>query len=170
MWKPVFCKFRQVGHARRGKDARAALCAGVVAILNVIGGAGLAQEPREPAPQANHSAATADLAPVQADAVFDNYRLRNRETFEQLRLHFATLGTPHRNAQGEVDNAVMVLHWTGNSGATMLTPRIYQIAVRPEPAARCQPLLPDLSRQSGTRPIEQTGRWAAGALPALRLQ
>ena len=122
MWKPVFRKFRQVGHARRGKDARAALRAGVVATLNVIAGAGLAQEPREPAPQANHSAATADLAPVQADAFFDNYRLRNGETFEQLRLHFATLGTPHRNAQGEVDNAVMVLHWTGNSGASLLTP------------------------------------------------
>jgi homoserine O-acetyltransferase len=82
----------------------------------------LAQEPHEPAPQANHSSATADLAPVQADAFFDNYRLRNGETFEPLRLHFATLGTPHRNAQGEVDNAVMVLHWTGNSGASLLTP------------------------------------------------
>jgi homoserine O-acetyltransferase len=122
MWKPVFRKFRQVGHARRGKDARAVLCAGVVTILNVIGGASVAEEPREPAPQASHSATTVDLAPVQADAFFDNYRLRNGEAFEQLRLHFATLGTPHRNAQGEVDNAVMVLHWTGNSGASLLTP------------------------------------------------
>jgi homoserine O-acetyltransferase len=122
MWKAVFRKFRQVGHARRGKDARAALCAGVVAGLNIIGGAGLAQEPREPAPQASHSAAATDLAPLQADAFFDNYRLRNGETLVQLRLHFATLGTPHRNAQGEVDNAVMVLHWTGNSGASLLTP------------------------------------------------
>src|ERR1700730_3399340 len=118
MWKPVFRKSRQVGHVRRGKGARAALRAGVVATLNVIGGAGLAQEPREPAPQANQSVATADLAPVQADVFFDNYRLRNGETFEQLRLHFATLGTPHRNAQGEVDNVVMVLHWTGSSGAS----------------------------------------------------
>jgi NAD(P)H-dependent FMN reductase len=30
MWKPVFRKFRQVGRARPGKDARAALRAGVV--------------------------------------------------------------------------------------------------------------------------------------------
>ena len=35
------------------------------------------------------------LVPVQADAVFDNYRLRKGETFEQLRLHYATLGAPH---------------------------------------------------------------------------
>jgi homoserine O-acetyltransferase len=122
MWKLVFRKSRQVGHARRGKEARAALHAGVVAALTVLGGAGLAQEPREPAPQADQSAAKADLVPLQADAFFDNYRLRNGETVEQLRLHFATLGTPHRNAQGEVDNAVMVLHWTGNSGASLLTP------------------------------------------------
>jgi homoserine O-acetyltransferase/O-succinyltransferase len=120
MWRPVFPKSRQVGHPRRG--AGAALRAGVVATLNIIGGAGLAQESREPALQANHSARMADLAPVQADAVYDKYRLRNGETFEQLRLHYATLGTPHRNAQGEVDNAVMVLHWTGNSGASLLTP------------------------------------------------
>jgi homoserine O-acetyltransferase len=116
----VFRRFRQGGDARRG--ARAALRAGVVATLNVIGGAGLAQEPREPALQANHSAATADLAPVQADAIFENYRLRNGEAFEQLRLHYATLGKPHRNAQGEIDNAVMMLHGTGNSGASLLTP------------------------------------------------
>lgn len=120
MWRLVFAKSRQVVHARRG--AGAALRAGVVAALNVISGAGLAQEPREPAPQTNHSATVVDLAPVQADAVYDNYRLRNGETFEQLRLHYSTLGTPHRNAKGEIDNAVMVLHWTGNSGASLLTP------------------------------------------------
>jgi hypothetical protein len=69
MWRSVFPKSRQVGHPRRG--AGAALRAGVVATLNVIGGAGLAQESREPALQANHSARMADLAPVQADAVYD---------------------------------------------------------------------------------------------------
>jgi homoserine O-acetyltransferase/O-succinyltransferase len=120
----VFRRFRQGGDARRGKEARAALRAGILATLNVIGGVGLAQEPREAAPQANHSAATADLAPVQADAIFENYRLRNGEAFEQLRLHYATLGKPHRNAQGEIDNAVMVLHWTGNSGASLLSRNI----------------------------------------------
>jgi hypothetical protein len=60
MWKPVFRKSRQVEHARRGKVARAALRAGIVAALNVIAGVGLAQGPRGPAPQANHLAATAE--------------------------------------------------------------------------------------------------------------
>jgi homoserine O-acetyltransferase/O-succinyltransferase len=120
----------KAGDARRGKEARAALRAGILATLNVIGGVGLAQEPREAAPQANHSAATADLAPVQADAIFENYRLRNGKAFEQLRLHYATLGKPHRNAQGEIDNAVMVLHWTGNSGASLLTPEYIKALFR----------------------------------------
>jgi homoserine O-acetyltransferase/O-succinyltransferase len=33
-----------------------------------------------------------------------------------LRMHVTTLGAPHRNAAGEIDNAVMVLHGTGGSG------------------------------------------------------
>jgi hypothetical protein len=34
-----------------------------------------------------------------------------------VRIHYATLGTPpHRNAQGDVENAVLVLHWTGADG------------------------------------------------------
>lgn len=62
------------------------------------------------------------LVPTQADAIYDNYRLRDGETIERLRLHYATLGSPHRDGKGEIDNAVMVLHWTGNSGASLLTP------------------------------------------------
>jgi homoserine O-acetyltransferase len=156
MWKPAFRRFRQGGDARRGKEARAALRAGILATLNVIGGAGLAQEPCEAAPQANHSAATVDLAPVQADAIFENYRLRNGEAFEQLRLHYATLGKPHRNAQGEIDNAVMVLHWTGNSGASMLTPEYIKALFasgQPLDANRYYLIIPDnLGHGQSSRP------------------
>jgi homoserine O-acetyltransferase/O-succinyltransferase len=67
-----------------------------------------------------------ELVPAQADAIFDDYRLRDGETIERLRLHYATLGSPHRNASGDIDNAVMVLHWTGNSGASLLTPEYIQ--------------------------------------------
>jgi homoserine O-acetyltransferase/O-succinyltransferase len=41
---------------------------------------------------------------------------------ERLRIHYATLGSPHRNGQGEIDNAVLVLHWTGADGRALLTP------------------------------------------------
>jgi hypothetical protein len=49
MCKTAFRKSRQVEHARRGKQARAVLRAGVVAALNVIGGAGF-KERRSPGP------------------------------------------------------------------------------------------------------------------------
>ncbi len=62
------------------------------------------------------------LLPAQANATYDAYRLRDGETVEHLRLHYATLGALHRDSKGEIDNAVMILHWTGNSGASLLTP------------------------------------------------
>jgi homoserine O-acetyltransferase/O-succinyltransferase len=61
-------------------------------------------------------------AAIQADAWFNNYRFRDGETLPRLKLHYATLGTPHRNAQGAIDNAVLVLHWTGADGRTLLGP------------------------------------------------
>jgi homoserine O-acetyltransferase/O-succinyltransferase len=67
----------------------------------------------------------------QADAFFDNYRLRNGEVIDKLRLHFATLGEPHHNAQGEVDNAVLVLHWTDASGGALLTPNYMKALLAP---------------------------------------
>ncbi|HEY0181608.1 MAG TPA: alpha/beta fold hydrolase [Rhodopila sp.] len=59
---------------------------------------------------------------IQADAWFDNYKFRDGETLARLKIHYATLGTPHRNAKGEIDNAVLVLHWTGADGRALLSP------------------------------------------------
>jgi homoserine O-acetyltransferase len=70
------------------------------------------------------AAFAADVAPTpqQFDVAYDNYTLRDGEKLDHLRLHYATLGSPHRDAKGAIDNAVLVLHWTGNSGASMLSP------------------------------------------------
>jgi homoserine O-acetyltransferase len=48
-----------------------------------------------------------------ADVTYSNYQFRDREVLPSLRVHYLTLGTPHRDAQGQIDNAVLVLHWTG---------------------------------------------------------
>lgn len=61
-------------------------------------------------------------AAKQADALFPNYRFRDGATLDRLRIHYTTLGSPHQNAHGEIDNAVLVLHWTGSSGAVLLSP------------------------------------------------
>jgi homoserine O-acetyltransferase len=38
-------------------------------------------------------------------------------------MHITTLGSPHRNAAGQIDNAVMVLHGTGGGGKQFLRPQ-----------------------------------------------
>ena len=55
------------------------------------------------------------------DFTLHNFRFGTGETLESLRLHYKTLGNPHRNAAGRIDNAVLILHGTGDSGASMLS-------------------------------------------------
>src|ERR1700761_732975 len=59
---------------------------------------------------------------TQHEAWFENYRFRDGETLEKVRIHYATLGQPHRDGTGQIDNAVLVLHWTGSDSRVLLTP------------------------------------------------
>jgi homoserine O-acetyltransferase/O-succinyltransferase len=59
----------------------------------------------------------------EADFVAKDVRFRSGETMASVRLHYGTLGTPHRDASGRIDNAVMVLHGTGGSGRQFLQPQ-----------------------------------------------
>jgi len=52
-------------------------------------------------------------APADGTYVVPEFRFADGETMKNLRLHYVTLGTPHRDAAGRVDNAVLVLHGTG---------------------------------------------------------
>jgi len=58
-----------------------------------------------------------------ADIVLRDFRFADGERLPELRIHYATLGTPHRGADGETDNAVMVLHGTGGTGRQFLAPQ-----------------------------------------------
>jgi len=59
----------------------------------------------------------------EADYTARDFTFRSGERMRELRLHYTTLGTPHRNAGGEIDNAVMVLHGTGGTGKQFLSPQ-----------------------------------------------
>lgn len=59
----------------------------------------------------------------EGEVVLRDFRFRSGETLPELRMHYTTLGKPHRNAAGEIDNAVMVLHGTGGSGWQFLRPQ-----------------------------------------------
>ena len=68
---------------------------------------------------------TTNAAPphTESEALFRDFRFGSGETLPELRVHYTTLGTPHRDAKGDIDNAVMVLHGTGGSGKSFLVPQ-----------------------------------------------
>jgi homoserine O-acetyltransferase len=71
--------------------------------------------------------ARAQVAPVQwptVDGVYRiaNYRFGTGEMLPELRLHYLTLGTLHRDAAGHADNAVLLLHGTGGNAHSLLNP------------------------------------------------
>jgi len=59
----------------------------------------------------------------EGDFMARDVTFRSGEHLDAVRLHYTTLGTPHRNARGEIDNAVMILHGTGGSGKNFLVPQ-----------------------------------------------
>jgi homoserine O-acetyltransferase len=54
--------------------------------------------------------------------VIKNFRFRSHETLPELRLHYLTLGSPHRDSLGHTDNAVLLLHGTGGDAHSLLNP------------------------------------------------
>ncbi len=61
-------------------------------------------------------------APVEGDFVLKDFKFRSGETLPELRLHYTTVGTLRRDAQGHATNAVLSMHGTGGSGSFMLNP------------------------------------------------
>lgn len=58
----------------------------------------------------------APAAPVEGDFLIKDFRFTSGETLPELRIHYRTYGTPVKNPQGEVTNAVLVMHGTGGTG------------------------------------------------------
>jgi homoserine O-acetyltransferase/O-succinyltransferase len=70
--------------------------------------------------------ATATSPPAgksEGDYVIANFHFASGETLPELRLHYISLGRIHRNAQGHVDNAVLIVHGTGGSGRSLMVDR-----------------------------------------------
>jgi homoserine O-acetyltransferase len=60
-------------------------------------------------------------APVEADFIARNFTFASGETMPEVRLHYRTIGTPRKDADGVVRNAVLILHGTGGTGAGFLS-------------------------------------------------
>ncbi len=60
-----------------------------------------------------------------------NFKFGTGETLPELRLHYLTLGTPHRDASGHVDNAILLLHGTGGNAHSLLNPAFSDVLFVP---------------------------------------
>ncbi|MFN3945572.1 MAG: alpha/beta fold hydrolase [Allosphingosinicella sp.] len=63
---------------------------------------------------------------TEGEARFANFAFKSGATLPELRIHYATLGTPRRDASGRIVNAVLALHGTGGSGRQFLQPQFAQ--------------------------------------------
>jgi homoserine O-acetyltransferase len=57
----------------------------------------------------------------EGDFVIRDFRFASGESLPELRIHYHTFGTPHTDAQGVVRNAVLIMHGTTGSGASLLS-------------------------------------------------
>jgi homoserine O-acetyltransferase/O-succinyltransferase len=71
------------------------------------------------------------LTPIEADFTIQGFAFSSGEQLPQLRLHYATLGTPARNRNGEITNAVLILHSTASSHQQFLTDRFAGVVFGP---------------------------------------
>lgn len=85
-------------------------------------------------------------APREADYIAKDFHFKDGSVLPELRLHYRVIGQPHRDSNGRVDNAVLILHGTGGAGTQFLGPRFAGVLFVPGgllDAAKYFIILPD---------------------------
>jgi len=67
----------------------------------------------------------------EGDYVSHNFHFKSGETLPELRMHYASFGTPVRDANGRVTNAVLLLHGTSGTGEQFLAPQFAGVLFGP---------------------------------------
>src|SRR6202162_6670140 len=71
---------------------------------------------------AQQNAPLTAVPPKEGDFVAHDFKFSDGQTLPEVRLHYTTIGTPHRDASGRVTNAVLILHGTNRAGRVWLVP------------------------------------------------
>lgn len=74
----------------------------------------LAAMPSPSLAQTKDGGAPAFPGQTEGNFIIKDFHFNSGEVLPELRLHYVTAGTPHRNSSGEIDNAVLLLHSTGS--------------------------------------------------------
>lgn len=103
-------------------------------------------------------AETAWPGQTEVDTVLRDVRFDSGETLPEMKLHAITLGTPHRDAAGHIDNAVLILHGTSGTARNWLVPEFAGEMFapgKPLDAARYYVILPDgIGRGGSAKPSD----------------
>jgi homoserine O-acetyltransferase/O-succinyltransferase len=95
---------------------------------------------------------------IDGEYVIPDFHFASGEALPELRIHFATLGKPHRDERGRVTNAVLILHGTGGSGHSFLVDRFAGVLFgkgQPLDATRYFIILPDdIGHGSSSKPSD----------------
>jgi len=96
-----------------------------------------------------------------ADFVAHAFQFSDGTTLPDVRIHYVTIGTPHRDTQGDIDNAVLLMHGTTASSKEFLTPLMHRELFAPgQPldAQRYFSVMPDgLGRGGSSKPSDGMG-------------
>lgn len=94
----------------------------------------------------------------EADFLIQNFRFQSGEALPQLRQHYITLGTPARDAAGNIINAVILLHGTTGTGKNFLAPSLGDYLFKPGmplDAKKYYVILPDgIGRGGSSKPSD----------------
>jgi homoserine O-acetyltransferase/O-succinyltransferase len=60
---------------------------------------------------------------IDGEYVIPDFHFASGEALPELRVHFTTLGKPHRDEHGHVTNAVLIMHSTGGSAHSFMVER-----------------------------------------------
>jgi homoserine O-acetyltransferase len=58
---------------------------------------------------------------TESDFVMRDFKFTDGSTLPEVKIHYATLGKPRKEADGKVHNAAIILHGTGGSGTAFLS-------------------------------------------------
>jgi homoserine O-acetyltransferase len=115
-------------------------------------------------------ASSAALAAEYPEPVAGDFRIRgfsfaSGEMLPELSIHYRTIGKPHRDAAGAVDNAILILHGTTGSGRGFLSPNFAGMLFGPGQildASRYYLILPDgIGHGESSRPSDSRAGGAA---------
>jgi len=111
---------------------KALLILGITTQLVPAAGGQTISVPAAKLPGGAKAAAPAQKWPaVDGTVVLENFRFGTGETLPELRMHYLTLGTPHHNAAGRTDNAILLLHGTGGNAHSLMNPLFSDVLFGP---------------------------------------